>query len=253
MLWSLVDLIITRVLWRRWCDPVFQMTEWSPSELKEYAQMTQRQSQDGVQWVSEVAQSCLTLCDPIDCSLPGSSVHGIFQARVLEWIAIWLSVKLAVLFSHFWHLACVLSLGMRAWSLGCDCMFMTHGWTHANLGIPSIVLANWRWCAAYLQTGIAFLCAYYVVPSFRTKMVYFCLPCVVLIPGRHSVNTWGMNGWWQSQRTDFSEGFSYEVSDVVKVDCLYQWLCPKWFRRGSRQHIMQFRLLRSCVIGALST
>ena len=37
---------------------------------------------------SEVAQSCLTLCDPMDCSLPGSSVHGIFQARVLEWIAI---------------------------------------------------------------------------------------------------------------------------------------------------------------------
>ena len=33
-------------------------------------------------------QSCLTLCDPIDCSLPGSSVHGIFQARVLEWGAI---------------------------------------------------------------------------------------------------------------------------------------------------------------------
>ena len=34
---------------------------------------------------SEVAQSCLTLSDPMDCSLPGSSVHGIFQARVLEW------------------------------------------------------------------------------------------------------------------------------------------------------------------------
>ena len=33
---------------------------------------------------SEVAQSCPTLCDPMDCSLPGSSVHGIFQARVLE-------------------------------------------------------------------------------------------------------------------------------------------------------------------------
>ena len=32
----------------------------------------------------EVAQSCLTLCDPMDCSLPSSSVHGIFQARVLE-------------------------------------------------------------------------------------------------------------------------------------------------------------------------
>ena len=38
--------------------------------------------------VKEVAQSCQTLCNPIDCSLPGSSVHGIFQATVLEWIAI---------------------------------------------------------------------------------------------------------------------------------------------------------------------
>ena len=37
---------------------------------------------------SEVAQSCLTLSDPMDCSLLGSSVHGIFQARVLEWGAI---------------------------------------------------------------------------------------------------------------------------------------------------------------------
>ena len=37
---------------------------------------------------SEVAHSCLTFSDPMDCSLPGSSVHGIFQARVLEWGAI---------------------------------------------------------------------------------------------------------------------------------------------------------------------
>ena len=37
---------------------------------------------------SEVAQSCPTLSDPMDCSLPGSSIHGIFQARVLEWVAI---------------------------------------------------------------------------------------------------------------------------------------------------------------------
>ena len=34
---------------------------------------------------SEVTQLCPTLCDPMDCSLPGSSIHGIFQARVLEW------------------------------------------------------------------------------------------------------------------------------------------------------------------------
>ena len=37
---------------------------------------------------SEVAQSCLTLYNPMDCSLPGSSAHGIVQARVLEWVAI---------------------------------------------------------------------------------------------------------------------------------------------------------------------
>ena len=37
---------------------------------------------------SEVTQSCPTLSDPMDCSLPGSSIHGIFQARVLEWGAI---------------------------------------------------------------------------------------------------------------------------------------------------------------------
>ena len=62
---------------------------------------------------SEVAQSCPTLSDPIDCSLPGSSVHGIFQARVLEWIAIafsagglqqTLKVSLRFLCSHLFFL-----------------------------------------------------------------------------------------------------------------------------------------------------
>ena len=42
---------------------------------------------------SEVAQPCLTLRDPIDCSRLGSSVHGIFQARVLEWGAIAFSME----------------------------------------------------------------------------------------------------------------------------------------------------------------
>ena len=42
---------------------------------------------------SDVAQSCQTLSDPMDCSLPGSSVHGIFQARILEWGAIAFSVR----------------------------------------------------------------------------------------------------------------------------------------------------------------
>ena len=55
---------------------------------------------------SEVAQSCLTLHDPMDCSLPGSSIHGIFQARILEWGAIafsndvWVSFKTVIVTEH---------------------------------------------------------------------------------------------------------------------------------------------------------
>ena len=41
-----------------------------------------------VKWRSEVTQSCPILCDLVDCSLPGCSVHGILQARILEWVAI---------------------------------------------------------------------------------------------------------------------------------------------------------------------
>ena len=59
---------------------------------------------------NEVLQSCLTLCDPIDCSLPVSSIHGIFQAKVLEWGAIAFSnnkyriIIFSPLFCHNWLL-----------------------------------------------------------------------------------------------------------------------------------------------------
>ena len=52
-------------------------------------------------WVSEVAQSCPTLCNPMNCSLPGSSVHGIFQGRRLQWVAISFSnYRTIALISH---------------------------------------------------------------------------------------------------------------------------------------------------------
>ena len=51
---------------------------------------------------SEVTQLCPTLHDPLDCSLPGSSVYGIFQARVLEWGAIALSISLTSFSQHYW-------------------------------------------------------------------------------------------------------------------------------------------------------
>ena len=48
-------------------------------------------SQESILGVCLVAKSCPTLCNPMDCSPPGSSVHGISQARILEWVAIFFS------------------------------------------------------------------------------------------------------------------------------------------------------------------
>ena len=55
-----------------------RFTIWATREVKS----NQSESE------SEVAQSCLTLCDPVDCSPPGSSIHGILQAWILEWVAL---------------------------------------------------------------------------------------------------------------------------------------------------------------------
>ena len=57
---------------------------------------------------SEVAQSCLTASDPMDCSPPGSSIHGIFQARVLEWVVIAFSVKKVT--KSYWNVLSMKSL-----------------------------------------------------------------------------------------------------------------------------------------------
>ena len=58
---------------------------------------------------SEVVQSCPTLSNPMDCSLAGSSIHGIFQARVLEWGAIAFSEKDTRSYKIFYHFYLVLS------------------------------------------------------------------------------------------------------------------------------------------------
>ena len=63
--------------------PCSQLPLWDHQQQSALRQITYLPSKR-----SEVAQSCSTLGDPMDCSLPGSSVHGIFQARVLEWVAI---------------------------------------------------------------------------------------------------------------------------------------------------------------------
>ena len=72
-----------------WRTDVFELKCWRrlltvPWTARRSKQSTLKECESK----SEVAQSCLTLCDPLDCSLPGSSLHGIFQARVLEWVGI---------------------------------------------------------------------------------------------------------------------------------------------------------------------
>ena len=73
---------------------------------------------------SEVAQSCSTLSDPMDYSPPGSSIHGIFQARVLEWVAIAFSgfIVLDLTFRSLIHFDFIFVDGVRE----CSNFFLSH-------------------------------------------------------------------------------------------------------------------------------
>ena len=82
---------------------------------------------------SEVSQSCLTLSDPMDCSLPGSSVHGIFQARILEWGAIIDSIlkSRAITLPTKVHLVKaivfpVVMYGCKSWTINKDPVLLCH-------------------------------------------------------------------------------------------------------------------------------
>ena len=75
---------------------------------------------------SEVAQSCLTLSDPMACSLPGSSFHGIFQARVLEWGAIAFSG--VCVYIYIYMCLCLCSVAQLCPAL-CDPMDYSPPWT----------------------------------------------------------------------------------------------------------------------------
>ena len=64
------------------------MTVWSEPATKFERSPPVTESEASIFSVVLVAQLCLILCNPMDCSLPGSSVHCILQARILEWVAI---------------------------------------------------------------------------------------------------------------------------------------------------------------------
>ena len=82
-----------------------QLHKWQPTRLRHTWDSLGKNTGVGCHFLlqcmkmkgeSEVALSCLTLSDPMDCSPPGSSIHGILQARALEWGAIAFSERLSV-------------------------------------------------------------------------------------------------------------------------------------------------------------
>ena len=78
------------------CLPILEKNSCLPSSgSSKYILLSLKKKKKKKPWVCYIAvsvcavsQSCLTLCRPVDCSLPGSSVHGIFQAGILEWVDI---------------------------------------------------------------------------------------------------------------------------------------------------------------------
>ena len=88
----------------------------------------------------EVTQSCPTLSNPMDCSLPGSSVHGIFQARVLEWGAIAFSSVLLVLLNLIYRFN-TFSIKISAiYFVDIEKLIIRFLWTGKRLRITSTIL-----------------------------------------------------------------------------------------------------------------
>ena len=68
--------------------PIFTKEIWKKNDNKLLKLGKQIEEESTAAAAAKSLQSCPTLCDPMDCSLPGFSVHGILQARTLEWVAI---------------------------------------------------------------------------------------------------------------------------------------------------------------------
>ena len=98
-------------------------------------------------------QSCLTLCNPIDGSLPGSSAHGIFQARILEWVVI--------SFSNAWKWK------VKVKSLSPVRLFVT-SWTAAYQAPPSMGFSRQEY-----WSGVPLPSPYYLLPSDNFHLCFF--------------------------------------------------------------------------------
>ena len=148
-----------------------QLHRWQPTRLRRSWDSPGKNTEVGSHFLlqcmkvkseSEVAQSCLTLSDPMDCSLPGSSVHGIFQARVLERVAIAFSelkTNSTLFFSHSWRWV-ALNQCRKYWQArGCSSLGQQDHWMDHKSHIPGQQISilcphfpvctamTWRWPA----------------------------------------------------------------------------------------------------------
>ena len=119
------------------------LTLYSSSRQHTYSILVIIFNKSPITWtISEVTQSCLTLCDPVDCNLPGSSIHGIFQATILEWVAIFFSRGSSQPRDQT-QVSCIKGEFFTIWatkevkSLSCVWLFLTP-WTVTYQALPSM-------------------------------------------------------------------------------------------------------------------
>ena len=136
---------------------------------------------------SEVAQLCPTLCDPMDCSLPGSSVHGIFQAIVLEWVAIsfaressrptdWTRFSRIVdrCFTIWASMMLLISkCQIRALTLQCGALLSLRNLVYFNDKTNITCHRNWKLTEIYSLLLSLFILVLWVSP-WRCKQLEFC-------------------------------------------------------------------------------
>ena len=116
---------------------------------------------------SEVIQLCLTLRNPMDCSLPGSSIRGIFQARVLEWVAIAFSE-----YTVNWDVQ-----GLYHSYLLNICIYTTN-----NYGITPVYLSSLTdiWTAPWIESKYYLICSYFL-PSGYPFLLIICHSCRIIL------------------------------------------------------------------------
>ena len=165
-----------------------------------------------------VAQSCPTLWNPLDCSPPGSSVHGILQARILEWVAV-LSSR-----GSFWprdwtSVSCLLAAQVLLWkwkSLSCVGLFGSHGspWNSPgqNTGVGSLSLLQGIFPTQGLKKGLPH--CKQTLYQLNHKESLRILECIAY---------------------PFSRGSS-QPRNQTRVSCIAGWCFTNWNIREAQSH-----------------